>query len=116
MAATFLTSDAQHIELADEIAEDDCAVAGHWSLNLKRSPEMPCANSAVAAGALAHRVLDVLVTQVGLQGTRGQRIAAGMTQLMRMDLEGQPGGYAGPFHKRPEAYDREGAPRSDTKM
>ena len=26
---TFLTSDAQHIELADEIAEDDGAVAGH---------------------------------------------------------------------------------------
>ena len=26
---TFLTSDAQHFELADEIAEDDCAVAGH---------------------------------------------------------------------------------------
>ena len=78
MAATFLTSDAQHIELADEIAEDDCAVAGHWSLNLKRSPEMPCADSAVAAGALAHRVLDVLVTQVGLQGTRiGALVASG---------------------------------------
>ena len=71
-------NEAQHIELADEIAEDDCAVAGHWSLNLKRSPEMPCADSAVAAGALAHRVLDVLVTQVGLQGTRiGALVASG---------------------------------------
>ena len=27
---TFLTSDAQHIELADEVAEDDCTVAGHF--------------------------------------------------------------------------------------
>ena len=29
IAHTLLTTHAQYIELADEIAEDDCAVAGH---------------------------------------------------------------------------------------
>jgi hypothetical protein len=28
------TLDAQHIELADKITEDDCAVAGNWALKL----------------------------------------------------------------------------------
>ena len=27
---TFLTTHVQDTELADKIAEDDCAVAGHW--------------------------------------------------------------------------------------
>ena len=29
IAPALLTTDAQHIELADQISEDDCAVAGH---------------------------------------------------------------------------------------
>jgi hypothetical protein len=29
IAPAFLTTHAQHIELADQIREDDCAVAGH---------------------------------------------------------------------------------------
>jgi hypothetical protein len=36
---TFLTSDTQHFGLADEIAEDDCAIAGHgWKLAPKLAP------------------------------------------------------------------------------
>ena len=35
ISAAFGTVHAQHIELADEVAEDDCAVAGHGAKELK---------------------------------------------------------------------------------
>jgi hypothetical protein len=38
IAAAFLTGDAQHFELADEIAEDDCAVAGALNHHKKQEP------------------------------------------------------------------------------
>jgi hypothetical protein len=40
IAPALLTTHAQHIELADEIAEDDCAVAGHFALEIL-PPELP---------------------------------------------------------------------------
>ena len=33
-ATALLTVDVQHIELADEITENDCAVAGHSEINI----------------------------------------------------------------------------------
>jgi hypothetical protein len=40
VASALLTTHAQHIELADEIAEDDCAVAGHG--NYDRIESLAC--------------------------------------------------------------------------
>jgi hypothetical protein len=43
IAPAFLTGHAQHIELANEIAEDDCAVAGHQRSRpaMKINPQYP---------------------------------------------------------------------------
>ena len=35
-ATALFTVDVQHIKLADEIAEDDCSVAGHSDTNIAR--------------------------------------------------------------------------------
>ena len=62
---------------------------------------------------IANRVLDILVAEIGLErpgisALVGQRIAAGVAQLMRMHQEGQSGRDSGTFHKGSKAYDREG--------
>jgi len=61
---------------------------------------------------IAHRVLDVLVAEVGLQGARvvaliGQSEAAGMTQHVRMRFERQPGGSTGALDHASEPGSRE---------
>jgi hypothetical protein len=37
---TLVTGNIQHVELSDEVTEDDCAVAGHGANSMKRTPEI----------------------------------------------------------------------------
>ena len=52
VAPTFLTGDAQHIELANEITEYDCAVAGHGDNHRTASAILNAASRAARRASL----------------------------------------------------------------
>jgi len=62
---------------------------------------------------IAHRVLDVLVSEIRLKGAGimpfgSQRKATGMAQHVRVGLELEPGGLTSAFHHAGKAGRREG--------
>ncbi len=106
------------LRLAKEAADRDAAsetrawqASGRLLSSIRLTPEIPEAVGCQLG--IAHRVLDILMTEIGLQGARvvpriGQRIAATVSQHVRMDRKWHLGTGANAAEQGMECLGRRG--------